>query len=273
MFYPNNGPHINEFIFAIPFDAATPNGYMFYTRYHLPRALRNKFGLNFTPSAPMSTLPEFYAYFDDPNDIRNEIFLTGKQYLPSGAPVIVKTTKQGFDEDYSGPDAADPLDYHVELTPEIILKNPATFDAGNDEKAWNMGYRINKFYPDNSSPTRNQNNDVPLFRYADIILLKAEAIERGGTPTLGATTLSLVNQLRATRSTSEPWISVTLQDIYEERTRELVNENWHRNDMIRFGKYEDQWGFKTDSDPLKRIFPIPTQVLQLNPELKQNPGY
>lgn len=273
MFALNNGPQIKEFIFAIPYDAATSNGYMFYNRYWLPRSTQAKYSLKFGPSAPMSTIPEFYAYFNDPGDVRNKQWLTGKQYLYNGSPIIVKTTKKGFDEDYSGPDASDPLDYHVELTPDVVIKNAASFDCGNDEKSWNMGYRSIKFYPDSTSATRNQNNDMPVFRYTDILLMKAEAIARGGTPTMSQTALSLVNEVRAVRSTSPAWGSVTLQQIYEERSREFVGENWHRNDMIRFGKYEDAWGYKTDTDPNHRLFPIPTSAIQLNPLLEQNDGY
>jgi starch-binding outer membrane protein, SusD/RagB family len=273
MFLPNNGPQIKEFIFAIPYDGSAPNGYLFYERYWLPRSLRAKYSLPFTPSAPMSTLPEFYAYFNDPNDVRNRQWLTGKQYLYNGDPVIVKTTKKGFDEDYSGADGGTALDYHVELTPEVIVKKPATFDLGNDEKAWNMGYRSIKFYPDSTAATRNQNNDMPIFRYSDILMMKAEAILRGGTETLDQTALSLVNELRAVRSTSPAWTEVTLETLYEERTREFAGENWHRNDMIRFGKFENLWGYKTDTDPNKRLFPIPTSAIQLNPLLQQNPGY
>lgn len=42
--------------------------------------------------------------------------------------------------------------------------------------------------------------------------------------------------------------------------------------MIRFGKYEDAYCFKTDADPNKRLFPIPTVALATNPHLKENPG-
>jgi hypothetical protein len=272
MFFVDNGPQIKEFIFAIPYDASAPNGLMFYARYSLPRSLRAKFSLNHTPSAPMSTLPEYYAHFNDPNDVRNRQWITGKQYLYNGSPVIVKTTKQGYDEDYAGADKGAAIDYHVELTPDVIIKKPASFDAGNDEKSWNMGYRNNKFYADSTSATRNQNNDVPFLRYSDILLLKAEAILRGGAATGGQTALSLSNQIRAIRKAAT-WTSVTLEDIYSERCRELAWETWHRNDMIRFGKFEGKWGVKTDTDVRKRIFPIPTSAIQLNPLLKQNPGY
>ena len=47
----------------------------------------------------------------------------------------------------------------------------------------------------------------------------------------------------------------------------------HRNDMIRFGKYEGAWGFKTNNDVYRRIFPIPNTALLLNPKLTQNAGY
>jgi hypothetical protein len=273
MFFFNNGPTVKEFIMAVPFSPTTPNGYMLHNRYWLPRSLRAKYSLNYTPSAPMSTIPSFYAYFNDANDIRTKLWLTGKQYLHNGNPVTVNTTKKGYDEEYTGADGGDPLVYHVELTPDIVLRGTRPFDCGNDEKAWNMGYRSIKYYPDSTSLTRNQNTDVPVFRYSDILLMKAEAIFRGGTSTLGQTPVDLVNEVRSKRTTSPALVSVDLEFIYQERNREFVGENWHRNDMIRFGKFESSYGFKTDADPKKRLFPIPTAALQLNPNLDQNPGY
>ncbi|MDJ1501525.1 RagB/SusD family nutrient uptake outer membrane protein [Xanthocytophaga agilis] len=279
MFYPTNGPQMKEFIFAIPYDPtaaplANTNGYMYRARYDVPRSMRAKFKLPFTPSAPESTLPEFYAHFNDENDVRNGQWLTGKQYNTDGTPLTVTTTKKGYDETYAGTDGDASYTYQVELSPEIVLRRSVVnFDLGNDEIAWNMGYRNIKFYPDASSANRNQNNDMPVFRYSDILLMKAEAILRGGAPTSGHTALSLVNQVRANRTTSSPWTAVTLDDLYEERSREFAYEAWHRNDMIRFGKYEDSWGFKTNADTYRRIFPIPVSAIVLNPKLVQNPGY
>ena len=280
MFYPDNGPQMKEFIFAIPYDpsaqaAPSTNGQMYRARYDVPRSEQAKFSLPFKPSAPMSTLPEFYAHFNDPGDIRNQQWLTGLQYMNDGVtPVMVTTTKKGYDQFYTGADGSAPYTYQVELTPNIILRQSADlFDCGNDEIAWNMGYRNIKFYPDKTSTNRNQNNDVPFLRYSDVILMKAEAILRGGSPTLGHTALSLVKMIREKRSTSPDWTSVTLEDLYKERSREFVYECWHRNDMIRFGKFEGQWGFKTNTETYRRIFPIPTGAMQLNPALVQNTGY
>ncbi|MBI1343103.1 MAG: RagB/SusD family nutrient uptake outer membrane protein [Terrimonas sp.] len=297
MFYPTNGPAMKEFIFAIPFDPSTSGGYMFYARYDLNRNLgiRYKYsgstagtnvdpimnqttgnGLaNSKPSGPRATLPEYYAYFNDPNDIRNDQWLTGPQYWEDGNPIMVKTTKKGYDQFYAGADGGATYIYHLTIDPNIVLRaNPTLFDVGNDEIGWNMGTRNIKFIADYTNTTnRNQNNDVPFLRYSDIILMKAEAIQRGGSATLGQTALSLVNLLRSNRTTSPALGSVTLDDIYAERCREFSWETWHRNDMIRFGKFEDSYGFKTNTDTYRRIFPIPSVALSANPTLTQNPGY
>jgi len=280
MFYPNNGPQMKEFIFALPYDPAYvalpgTNGFNYHARYDVPRSEAAKFKLPFTPNGPEATLPEYYANFNDPNDIRNKQWLTGLQFMSDGVtPVMVTTTKLGYDQFYTGSDGGAPYTFQVNITPNVILRqNPALFDVGNDEIAWNSGYRNIKFYPDNTSTNRNQNNDVPMFRYSDIILMKAEAILRGGNATLGHTPVSLVNMLRINRTTSPALSSVALGDIYSERCREFAWECWHRNDMIRFGKFEGTWGFKTDTDPNHRILPIPTNAMALNPALKQNPGY
>jgi starch-binding outer membrane protein, SusD/RagB family len=300
MFSPTNGPAFKEFVFAIPFDPATSNGYMFYSRYDLNRNLGIKYrysgstpgsysfnqiilnstsgnGLtNNRPSGPRCTTNEFYAHFNDANDIRNNQWLTGLQYWPDGSPIMVRTTNLGYDQFYTGGTPAGALTYHLNITPlgNTSRLSATAYDVGRDELAWNTGYRNIKFLADPNSITRNQNNDVPVFRFSDIILMKAEAILRGGTATAGHTTLSLVNMLRAVRTTSTPWTSVTLDDLYSERSRELSWEGWHRNDMIRFGKYENTWGLgKTNTDTYRRVFPIPTSAIATNPNLAQNTGY
>ncbi|EOR92818.1 SusD, outer membrane protein [Arcticibacter svalbardensis MN12-7] len=297
MFYPENGSTNKEFIFAIPYDASTSSGYMFHARYDLNRNLGMKYhysgatvgsnidpvinlttgnGLvNTKPSGPRMTTAEYFSNFNDPNDIRNQQWLSGKQYWADGNPIMVKTTKKGYDQFYAGSDGSASYTYQLELSPNFTLRqNPSTFDCGNDEIAWNMGTRNIKFLADYTNTiSRNQNNDIPVFRYSDIILMKAEAILRGATPTNGQTALSLVNSLRANRTTSLAWTTVTLNDIYSERAREMAWETWRRNDMIRFGKFEDGYGVKTNTEAYRRIFPIPQSALSTNNKLVQNSGY
>jgi len=271
MFKINNGPTIKEFIFAIPFDGSYAQG-QFFARYSIHRAMRAKYSLPYTTAGVVSTIPSFYAKFNLAGDSRNKQWQTGLQYLHNGSPLLVATTKKGFDESYTGADGSAAYSYQVDLTPNIVLKNVASFDVGNDEKAWSQGYRNNKFYPDSTSTTRNQGNDVPVFRYSDVLLMKAEAILRGAAATLGQTPVTLVNSIRTAR-TAPTVTAVTLDNVYDERCRELTWESWHRNDMIRFGKFEEAYLFKTNTETYRRIFPIPNAVLTLNSSMTQNPGY
>lgn len=298
MFYPTNGATTQtEFIFTIPFDASTSSGTNYPARYDLNRNLGMKYNysgstvggwtdpvvnqssgnglVNSKPSGPRATLSSFLNYFlSDTNDIRLKQWLYGPQYWSDGNPIMVSTTKLGYNQYYTGSDGSNTYVYPLVIDTSIQLRQSVSlFDCGNDEIAWNMGARNIKFYPDATSTTRNQNNDAPLFRYSDILLMKAEAILRGGTATNGATALSLVNMVRSARTTATAWTSVTLEDLYEERCREFAWEGWHRNDMIRFGKFEDIYGFKTNTDTYRRIFPIPTIGFTTNSKLVQNTGY
>jgi len=299
-FYPTNGPSFKEFIFAIPYDPSTNNGYLYHARYDLNRNLGIKYRysgstpgsysfnqiilnqttgnglINARPSGPRATLSSFYnSYFRaDAADIRRDQWLVGNQFWSDGSPMMVRTTKKGYDQFYTGADGGDAYTYQLYIDSVITARQTlVSIDLGNDEIAWNMGIRNIKFYPDANSSSRNQSNDAPIFRYSDILLMKAEAILRGGTATAGHTPLSLVNMVRNNRTTSPAWTSVTLDDLYAERAREFTWECWRRNDMIRFGKYENAYGFKSNADTYRRIFPIPTQAMNTNPKLVQNPGY
>ena len=111
-------------------------------------------------------------------------------------------------------------------------------------------------------------------RYADILLIKAEALFRGGTTTIPDTPLNLVNTVRG-RSNASVLTSLTLKNIEDERARELIWEGHRRRDMIRFGTYfTGTWAFKTTQTATTRgIYPIPQEQRTANPKLVQNPGY
>jgi starch-binding outer membrane protein, SusD/RagB family len=125
----------------------------------------------------------------------------------------------------------------------------------------------------------NVDNDYVYFRLADVLLMKAEAILRGGTGTTagpyGSTALALVNYIRTLSSRgATPLASVNLDQLLDERGRELYLESWRRQDLIRFGKFLAPFQEKNyQSDNKYILFPIPNRYLAVNPNLKQNPGY
>ena len=253
LFAANNGPN-SETIFSAVYDANYSPGNS-VTRFTLHSTLRAKYNLPFSPSNAMCTIAEFYNTFNLPQDKRNALWLAGIQYGADG-----KEIKNG-----TGP---------LNFTPEIILTDEATMDVGPEIGGISRGVRSIKFFPDpNTNPsTRAQNNDMPIFRLADVHLMKAEALLRTGGD--AGTALKLVNDIRARSGVTVPLTSLTLDDILLERGRELAWEGWRRNDLIRFGKYEGKWGFKAGNESVNfRIFPIPATELVLNSKLVQNPGY
>ena len=118
--------------------------------------------------------------------------------------------------------------------------------------------------------------DFPLMRYADVLLMAAECQARGAS----IDGLSAFNAVRA-RAGLAPVSNLSLDEILDERARELYQECWRRNDLIRFGKFTSgytwQWKGETkdgrDVDSYRVLFPIPDSDRLANSNLQQNPGY
>ncbi|MEB0249588.1 RagB/SusD family nutrient uptake outer membrane protein, partial [Mucilaginibacter sp. 5B2] len=83
VFLPNNGPQINETIFAIPYDQQIPGNQ--FTRFGFFYYLVNAYGFNVGLSIAMSTTPEFYNRFNLPGDVRTKTWLAGPQFAPDGS--------------------------------------------------------------------------------------------------------------------------------------------------------------------------------------------
>lgn len=203
-----------------------------------------------------TTLSDFYNSFEA-NDVRRTAdypgmtdvggvkagFLVGQQYDQNGTPL----------EDRKG----NPLAFTPEVDP---------IETGNNLEI--TGIRVIK-YPIDYANGDNADNDYVFFRYADVMLMKAEALLRTGNAS-GA--LTIVNDLRDARNASTLG-SLDLDELLAERGRELYWEGWRRQDQIRFGKFLEAWEDKPASGPERLLFPIPSAALSVNPNLEQNPGY
>lgn len=277
IFMPDNGPKITETIFAIPYDGNVIKGNQF-SRFGLHPNLVVKYSLPFRPSIAMSTIGSFYEKFNLTDDVRNNTWLEGPQFNPDGSPIMISTTNKGLNDKYTGPEPDKKINWQLSFSKEMVLRVDSSMDIGNDELAKAAGVRSIKYYPDkNTEPSeRNSNNDVPVFRLADVLLMKAEAILRGAAATAVNGEMQdadvLVNKIR-TRAHAPQVSGINLNSLLEERAREMAWEAWRRNDMIRFGAFEGTWGFKKDANTLHRIYPIPVDEITLNPKLVQNAGY
>src|SRR5450432_590899 len=126
--------------------------------------------------------------------------------------------------------------------------------------------------------------DFPLFRLAEMYLIYAEAVLRGGTGGTMAQAVSYFNLIRerAYGNNSGDVTTIDLQTILDERGRELYWECQRRSDLIRYGLFTSQaylWPWKggvssgTGVDAKFNIFPLPSVDLNANPNLVQNTGY
>lgn len=179
-----NGSQIKDFIYAMPFDAVTAGG-MTYARFRTWRCGQNSNGfysIEMTNSVGgnMTLTPEFVELFCLPGDRRNDVIAgnTGEnigmttfdvyQYdNTTGMPTDVRNTYNGQDVTFS---KSITLKNDPTANPPVVPN--ADLNCGADMTGWTQGYRSIKFFPDINDYnvySRNQDNDVPIFRYADII--------------------------------------------------------------------------------------------------------
>jgi len=154
--------------------------------------------------------------------------------------------------------------------PLVFTKEVGIRTSGNTLET--AGIRSIK-YPFDFASRGQKNNDWVVYRYSDVLLMKAEAILRGGTPGTAADALTLVNSIRTNRGVAA-LTALNLDVLLDERSRELYWEGWRRQDLIRFGKFLKAGQIRTtDSDPIRLVYAIPSQQIAVNANLKQNPGY
>ena len=231
-----------EIILSTPFDKSKRTGlYLQMSTLHYLHQLTYDLG-----SAPWNgycTNAEFYDTFED-DDTRKQMWLTGQIYSSSGEAL--------FDD----------------TQPAILTKEIPSFKMPAGPDARLAGYRSVKYEVERGA-TFDMSNDFVIFRISDVYLMRGEAHQRLGH--LGEA-LDDVNAVRTKRGVAG-FSTLSLDDILAERGRELAWEYHRRQDLIRFGKFENAWPFKPVTQDYLRLFPIPQSQLALNPSLTQNPGY
>lgn len=238
----------SENIFTLPYDANNAGGFNLHQMtFHYGN--QATFQLQDQPWNGYAALEEFYNSYE-PGDARKASLREGQQFAADGRTPILDNAVEPNDPD--GPTLI--------FTPQINELAPNALRQA--------GTRINKFEVPLGQPN-SLDNDFPIYRLADAILMKAEAAFRLGRT---ADALALVNQVRA-RASAPALTTLTADILLAERGRELFAEGHRRSDLIRFGKFNDAWWEKNPSQPFRNLFPIPQNQLQANPNLRQNPGY
>ncbi len=240
-----------ENIFVIPFDANKGLGGLNFQMRTLHYQSNETFNLAASPWNGFCSTADFYNKFAA-NDNRRNMFLVGQQYSKAGVPLQDKQVNLPLVFDPNVP---------------VIQSDAATFRMA--------GARSVKYEP-TPNTGGDMSNDYAVFRLADVILMKAEAQLRSGDAGGAVTTLNTAFNGVTIRSRAGQanFTTATLDDILNERAREMAWEGWRRNDLIRFGKFNDARNpAKAVSPAFRQLFPIPKAQLDRNPNLTQNTGY
>lgn len=236
-----------ENIFTIPFDEDTYQGFNLHMRtLHYQSNLT--FDMTAGPWNGCAAMYDFYNSYEDGDLRKANGFLVGPQKTIDGVQII--------DEVAGAPLSFDPY------IPALVMDLSYTY-----EQIRMSGARVVKFEIAIGAKA-NLSNDFPLFRLADIYLMRAEAQMRQNGWVPDSRSLSLVNEIRS-RANAEEWAigDLTKASLLAERGREMFFEGHRRQDLIRFGEFNKAWWEKDASSPDRNTFPIPQWVLDANPNL------
>ncbi|MFN8278861.1 MAG: RagB/SusD family nutrient uptake outer membrane protein [Saprospiraceae bacterium] len=228
-----------ENIFTIPFDAQNLKGFRLHMRtLHYQSNLT--FDMNVGPWNGFAATEAHYNSYED-KDLRKKGFLVGPQLTSKGEKIFDQTANAELS-----------FDPHI---PALVMDASYTYKEIRMSGARVIKYQVEK------GALENLNNDFPIFRYADVLLMKAESVirqNRNGD--------SYVNEVRRRAGVSD-WNNTTLEMLLAERGREMFCEGHRRQDLIRFNKFNDAWWEKKASTPDRKVFPIPQWAIDANPNL------
>lgn len=277
--FATNNENSKEIIMALAFDenyVSDWNAFDFHM-YTLQPANQATYNFTATPWGGVCVTPQYINSFDPDDNRLAANFIQGQQYSSTG--VVLNCTMGAF--------AGRPLNYINEV-PSI------------DESQEVHGLRWGKFeYA--QGITNRLSNDWPLFRYADVLLMKAESLLRSGRENEAAAIVTQVRernfQLKPEKaivtgpqllmgsmydygrrdngtSTQQGGADIRYGRFLDELSWEFTQEGRRRQDMIRFDVFTKKSWFSHDPNgDYRKLFPIPNSELLTNSNLSQNPGY
>jgi len=172
----------------------------------------------------------------------------------------------------------------------VLLKMKKSMNIPSASSNGDYGIGVYKFTAKNSNGTQAANynaafasTDFPIFRYADALMMRAEASYRLGNAANAVTDINAI-RTRAFGNATGNITAAQLNDkfLLDERGREFYYEAQRRTDLVRFGQFTDgtyRWQWKggtfngTATNKNLNVFPIPGDEVSANPNIKQNPGY
>lgn len=264
-FKADNDKVSTENIWVVAYDQIYGKGMGWYLRW-FHYAHQSGWNLKSGPWNGLVCQPDFYVMFADNDKRKTEGFLIGTQY----------PRKKDENGNYYFDTNAQPLLGSEEYAgePLVLVKDIKSMTEGEE----NSGARSIKYEVIEQS-LGDQDNDWVIFRYSDILFMKAEALMRKNGNNANQEVVDLVNSVRERAFDAADWekakyttATLTMDEFLRERGREFAFEGCRRTDMIRFGKYvtTSWWDHPASMKAEYNLFPVPSKQLASNPNLKPN---
>ncbi len=283
-FSTNNNDDSNEIIFGIAIDpqyTTESNSFDLHMQTLQP-GNQETYQLTAAPWGGIAAIPQFINSFDSEDKRFTDNFIYGQQYTYDG-DTIYSTM---------GDSIGRPLCYYNAIRPM------------SETSSENHGYRMMKFEIAIGSSNILE-NDFPLYRYADILMMKAECLLRGASSSYGETDPgTIVTTVRSRDFDDASKATVTTEELkgagsydygyinddatytYEgnnieygrfldELGWEFNQEGRRRTDMIRFGAYVSKSSlfYEATNNDYENLYPISQTILDNNANLSQNEGW
>ena len=233
-----------ENIFVIPFHPQLTDEHFYWSHLFLNPSSRPTFNMVGIPWDGFVLPPDFFTKYAE-EDLRRNAFLFGQQYtidgdsiIENGVPFVYTPTIANYRSrgEWEGARCAK-YEYQEELSYDVI----------------------------------DMENDFVLFRYADVLYTKFEALYRLGRAGEMINDPDLQKIRTRVGMPTYTLGDITDEELLNELGREFVWEGHRRQDQIRFGVWGDPWWEKPSTGPNTKLFPIPQSALNTNPNLVQNP--
>ncbi len=255
--FKTNNENSSEIIFSIPFDEDNYQGFRLHMR-SLHYLMNKTYNMTVGPWNGFAATPYQWNLYED-GDIRKDAFMIhGPQYTAGGEPLI-DDENPGWDSSFEHYDQLE-NDKQVYILPIL----PALWMTLAEHGYFNVKYggaRMQK-YEIAMGAKENLSNDFPIFRITDIYLMKAETEIRLNGAGSGD---DFIEPIRS-RADVTPFVNATLEQLLEERGRELWLEGHRRQDLIRFGEFQRAWWEKPAKTGVT-TFPVPKWASDANPNL------
>ena len=268
-----------EIIFALPFDSKYVSDWNSFDVHMQTLEPENQatYNLESSPWGGVCAVPQFISTFDLEDSRYQDNYIKGQQFKANGDSIF------GTMGVFTGK----PLAYRNYL-PGVDISDEVD------------GFRLGKFEIAMGA-TNRLSNDWPLFRYADVLMMKAESMLRTGDADGAAVIVSQVRQrnfksnpakavvtgadlLKGSSfdyglrnhlvTTEEGGADIKYGRFLDELGWEFNQEARRRSDMIRFGVFtKKSWLSHSPNGDYRALYPIPRTEIAKNTNLVQNPGY